>query len=394
MKGGLLKQGARFGLRLCLLAVAFVCVMVMLLPARRIASKIRHVFAAEPLFANGSQGYHCFRIPAIVQTPDGTLLAFAEARRNDCSDFGDIRIVMRSSHDDGQNWSGLHTIASNGNLQTGNPMPVVDTMDPRYPHGRVFLVYTTSDVDEDALAKGHGSAHVWYRASTDDGAKWSAPVEITSSVKLPSWGNYGTGPGHGLQLTDGPQKGRIFIPAFHTEGQPRADQSEGRAHSFFSDDHGQTWKLGATVAWPATSESTAAQAGDGSVVMNSRDESGSSHARILSISHDGGEHWDKSLIARDLPDPACEGSMVSYEGPDRKRVLLFSNLLNTKEPRQGLSISESADGGQSWPRHTLIEKGSSAYSDLVVMRGDKLGILWERWSDGIFFMTRPIDKLF
>ncbi|MDQ1450541.1 MAG: sialidase [Acidobacteriaceae bacterium] len=390
-----MKQGARFGLRLCLLAVAFVCVMAMLLPARRIASKIQRAFETAPLFANGTGGYYCYRIPAIVQTPDGTLLAFAEARKNDCDDFGDIQIVMRSSHDDGQSWSGLQTVASNGKLQTGNPVPVVDTMDPRYLHGRVFLVYTSADTAEDELAKGHGSAHVWYRASADDGTTWASPVEITASVKARSWGNYGTAPGHGLQLTDGPHKGRIFIPGFHTERQPGSDQIGGAAHGFFSDDHGQTWTLGPTVAWQGTSESTAAQASDGSLVMSSRDETGTSHARILSISHDGGERWDKSSIARDLPDPGCEGSMVSYTPPGHKPVLLFSNVLNTDtDHRHGLAISESADGGRSWPRHTVIDKGSSQYSDLVVMRGGKLGILWERWADGIHFGVRPIGKLF
>jgi sialidase-1 len=302
---------------------------------------------------------------------------------------------MRSSHDDGKSWSAPQTVASNGNLVANNPVPVVDTMDPRYPHGRIFLVYTTSDLAEDELIRGHGSAHVWYRVSSDEGGTWTPPVEITSSVKLPSWGDYGTGPGHGLQLTTGLRKGRIFIPAFHSEARPGKDQYVGGAQGFFSDDHGQTWTLGATVAWPGASESTAAQASDGSLVMNSRDDGGTTHARIVSISTSDGERWDKTFVAHDLPDLICEGSMVSYAGPDHKSVLLFSNLLKSKaDHRQGLAISESSDGGRTWPKHTVIYKWSSTYSDLVVMGGGKVGILWERGDDGFVFETRLIKDLF
>jgi sialidase-1 len=391
----LMKQSARSGLRWSVLILAFICVAAIFTPLRRIASSIRHAFDTPPVFANGTEGYHCFRIPAIVQTPDGTLLAFAEARKNDCDDFGDIRIVMRSSHDEGKSWSALQTVASNGNLQAGNPVPVVDTMDPRYPHGRVFLIYTTADAPELAVQEGHGTVRVWYRASTDDGATWTPPVEITTSAKLASWRDYAGGSGHGLQLTEGAHKGRIFIPAYHSEGAPQQGARDVEAHSFFSDDHGQTWTLGATVAWPGSNESSAAQAGDGSIVMNSRDESGVSHARIVSVSKSGGEHWDETFVAHDLPDPACEGSMVSYEGPDHKPVLLFSNLLNTNTGhREGLTVSESTDGGRRWRRHTVIYKGPSAYSDLVVMQGRELGILWERGNDGIVFANRPIDHLF
>jgi sialidase-1 len=389
-----MKQNVRCGLRWSLLVIAFLCLAAALAPMRRIASSVRHAFADPPVFVNGTEGYHCFRIPAIVQLPDGMLLAFAEARKYDCNDFGDIRIVMRSSHDEGKSWSALQTVASNGSPVANNPVPVVDTMDPRYPHGRILLLYSTAALSEDKLAAGQGSAHVWYRASTDDGATWTPPVEITSSVNRPSWGNYGTGPGHGLQLTDGPHKGRIFIPAFHSEVRPRPDERDTRAHSFFSDDHGQTWTLGPTVAWPGASESTAAQASDGSVVMNSRDETGASHARIMSISRSAGERWDKTFAARDLPDPACEGSMVSYTPPGHQAVLLFSNLLNTNSNRQGLAVSESTDDGRTWPRHTVIYKHAAAYSDLVVMRGGTLGILWERGDDGLVFETRPIRDLF
>jgi sialidase-1 len=128
--------------------------------------------------------------------------------------------------------------------------------------------------------------------------------------------------------------------------------------------------------------------------MNSRDESGKSRARIVSISSDGGAHWNKTFIAHDLPDPACEGSMISYSPPGGMPVLLFSNLLNTNKDRQGLAVSESMDGGLTWPKHRVIDKGSSAYSDLVAMRGDKLGILWERWVDGIHFRVEPMKDIF
>ena len=242
-----------------------------------------------PIFANGTDGYTCFRIPAIVRTLDGTLLAFAEARLNSCSDFGNVRIVMRSSHNGGRTWSTLATVAENGILQADNAAPVVDTLDPRYPRGRIFLIYSTGDAPESAVLQGKGTRRVWYRTSVNDGTTWTTPVEITASVKLPSWRDYATGPGHALQLTEGAHVGRIVIAAYHSEGPSQPGGRSYQANTLFSDDHGRTWHLGATVAMPGSNESTAAQGADGAVVMNSRDQSGT-HARILSISKDGSQH--------------------------------------------------------------------------------------------------------
>lgn len=344
------------------------------------------------VFANGTDGYKCFRIPALVQTPDGTLMAFAEGRRNSCNDFGDIQIVMKTSRNHGKSWSPLRVVATNGNLQAGNPAPVVDTLDTRYPKGRVFLVYNTGDASEAAVRKGNGIRRVWYRTSADDGASWAEPVEITASVKLPSWRSYATGPGHALQLTHGTYSGRIVVAANHSEGAAEsAGQTE--AHTFFSDDHGRTWHLGATLAWPGSNESTTAQAHDGAVVMSSRDQSGKSHARIIAISSDGAEHWGKSFIARDLPDPVCQGSMISYALKKDQTALLFSNAGSTSD-RTNLTISVSKDGGTTWPKHTLVYAGPSAYSDIAVISRGRLGILWEYGSNGgILFTARKIHSL-
>lgn len=345
--------------------------------------------SAQVVFANGAEGYRCFRIPAIVETPGGTLLAFAEGRRNSCADFGDVQIVLRTSRNRGKTWSALRVVASYGHLQAGNAGPVVDTLDPKYPHGRVFLFYNTGDAPESAIDRGQGSRRTWYRTSIDGGKTWSVPIDITASVKLPSWRGYAVGPGHALQLTEGPHAGRILVPANHTEGGP---PSTSEAHTFYSDDHGRTWHLGAIVNWPGSNESTAAQGVDGSVVMNSRDQSGHSHARIVSISRDGGMRWDSTFIARDLPDPICEGSMIAYTRRNGPPVLLFSNDANTKA-RRDLTVSVSRDNGRAWAKHMLIDAGPSGYSDIVVMRSGRLGILWERSKDGIVFATRPLASV-
>lgn len=348
--------------------------------------------AFTPVFTNGDNGYKCFRIPAIVATPDGTLLAFAEGRRNGCNDFGNIQIVMRISRNQGKTWGPLQVVARNGDLQAGNPVPVVDTMDKRYPKGRVLLVYNTGDASETAVREGKGTRRIWYVASTDDGATWDAPAEITSSVKLPTWRSYATGPGHGLLLRNGSHAGRIVIAANHSEDGAHS-ASETMAHAFFSDNHGSTWHLGDTLAVPGSNESTAAEGDDGSVVMNSRDQSGKSRARIIAISGSGAEHWDRHFIAHDLPDPICQGSMLRYVPRKGKPALLFSNAGSTTN-RVNLTISVSRDGGLTWPRHSLIHAGPSAYSDIVLMRHGKLGILWEHGSDnGIGFTTRKIKPL-
>jgi hypothetical protein len=56
------------------------------------------------LFVSGREGYHSYRIPALVRSDKGTILAFCEGRKNSRSDSGDIDIALRRSLDNGQTW--------------------------------------------------------------------------------------------------------------------------------------------------------------------------------------------------------------------------------------------------------------------------------------------------
>jgi sialidase-1 len=85
----------------------------------------------------------------IVRAKNGDLLAMAEGRKNSVSDHGDIDIVLKRSHDDGQTWGPLELVQDEesdpkAKVWIGNPTPVVDQTDLKYP-GRVWLVFTRSN---------------------------------------------------------------------------------------------------------------------------------------------------------------------------------------------------------------------------------------------------------
>jgi sialidase-1 len=346
------------------------------------------------IFKNGEEGYSCYRIPAIIALPGGDLLAFAEARKKDCDDFGDVDLVMKKSSNKGKSWSPLSVVADFGLLKTGNPAPVVDRFDPRYPKGRLFLLYNTATTSEAEVKKGIGVREVWYITSTDGGKSWSIPVNITLSVHKPfapaynksyrfseDWRTNALTPGHALQLTSGRNKGRLFVAANHAKIDSGANgQATSKAHCFYSDDHGTTWHLGADINMAGGNESTAAELSGGGVLQNIRYQNRQVGRRILAFSGNGGENWDTAYISSELVDPVCEGSMVSVQYK-HKHLLLFSNP-SSQVKRERMTITVSADQGKTWPISFLVDGGPSAYSDMAVIGSKKVGLLYEKGSDG------------
>ncbi|MVM33972.1 exo-alpha-sialidase [Spirosoma sp. HMF4905] len=354
------------------------------------ADSVNQAVQETTVFQNGEGGYLCYRIPAIVKAPNGTLLAFAEGRRTDCGDFGDVDIVLRTSNDKGQSWSPIQAVVDFGMMQAGNAAPVFDLTDPRFPAGRLFLLYNTGTASEADVRKGLAVREVWYKTSADGGQSWSEPINITTQVSRPNkpdmnpkyaftedWRSYANTPGHALQLQKGRYKGRIFVAANHSEGQPQPQFRDYRAHGFYSDDHGKTWKLSPTIPYPGGNESTAAEMASGGLLLNARNQSGDVKNRLLAASVNGGESWEPAVVANDLPDPVCQGSMIDYQPRSGQKVLLFSNA-NSQTSRTNLTIRVSKDEGKSWSAGKSIYAGSSAYSDLVIQQDSTIGVLYEK----------------
>lgn len=351
-----------------------------------------------PVFISGTEGYTSFRIPAIIKATGGDLLAFCEGRVHSSSDFGDIKIVMKRSSDRGKTWGAMQVVASNDTLQAGNPAPVLDLTDPAYPHGRIFLFYCTGNNQEGAIRRGHGVREVWYKVSADEGRSWSDPVNITTQVHRPhqplvnpaydfpeDWRSYATTPGHAIQLTEGKYRGRILVPINYSIGDPQPHFNDCVAGDFYTDDHGRSFHLSRDIGVPGSNEVMAAEVGPDRVMVNARNQRGDIKQRIIAFSSDGGVTWDTSYFDKHLPDPVCQGSILSVGKKNGRAIVAVCNNNDTLQ-RNNLTLRITFDGGVSWDKQVVVDRSDSAakkydytaYSDIIQMGKEKIGVLYER----------------
>jgi sialidase-1 len=268
-------------------------------------------------------------------------------------------------------------VADLGTDTIGNPAPVVDRKT-----GAVILLLTRNpgQVTEGQIVSGAAeqTRTVWITTSRDDGAAWSAPREITSSMKRPDWTWYATGPGNGIQL----RTGRLVVPCDHDVKGTKAMHS----YVIYSDDRGATWKIGG-IAGEKTNESAVAELRDGSLLLNMRSYHGTNR-RAIARSRDGSLTWQETTLDDALIDPVCQGSLVRAVPAARKEGdgrLLFSNAASAK--RERMTVRLSRDDGRTWPVAKVIHEGPAAYSSLVVLPDRSVGLLYERGE------RRPYERI-
>jgi sialidase-1 len=312
------------------------------------------------VFEPGSS-YATTRIPALVSTKKGTLLAFCEARANSTSDWAEIDLIMRRSTDRGKTWDPFVVIVPREkNQPLGNPTPIVDRT------GNIHLLFQRN------------YAKVYYMRSTDDGITWSTPVDITYTFdgfkSEYNWKVTAPGPGHAIQL----KRGRLLVPVWICE--PDLTIPGGHRPScvatVYSDDLGTTWKRGEIIScndntFKNPSESVAVELTDGRVMMNMRNEGGA-RRRMISFSRDGISNWTDPVFDTALYEPICMGSLIRLSKPS---LLLFVNPdsqhLNNDETssiqrRKNLTMKVSDNDGQTWKTKKVIHAGNAGYSDLTV----------------------------
>jgi len=323
------------------------------------------------LFTSGDLGYECFRIPALVQWEGGELFAFAEGRKSNCADFGNVDILMRRSVDSGRTWSPVRVLVDNGDLQAGNSTPIIDRLDPRFPEGRLLLFYNTGTATEYDTRMGLGKRRGYVIASSDHGEHWSAPQEILSENPDLDQRTWAFAPGHGMQFNEGIYAGRLFVPANRSVGGPKEGFRDYQAYGLYSDDHGKTWKESKDLGVMSSNESMGVPLGAESLLLTVRIQNKGVKRKQMAISRNGGERWDTTWLAPALTTPMCQSSLLSHQG---QFYLLGPADTNA---RKQLTLWSSQDGLKWKVAHELY-LGSCAYSDMASFSDQGLYIFYER----------------
>ncbi len=354
--------------------------------------------AAEPLFEKTEvfpprlNGIARYRIPGIVVTQKGTVLAYAEARKISSSDWGEIEIHLRRSTDGGKTWENSQKIAHTGARLEGNPRKAEGGEREQTVNNPVAIVDRETGAIEFLYCINY--ARCYSMRSIDDGLTWSAPVDITASFEpfraKVDWKVIATGPGHGIQI----KSGRLVVPIWLAYGK-EGDHGPSAAASIFSDDHGKTWQAGDLCLpnegdFGNPNETMITELSDGRVMLVSRSAS-KANRKIITTSPDGARNWTKPIFHEQLWEPICMASIVAH--PSKPGTLIFSNPHTLKLDKDGkevpvgrgkrenLSIKLSHDDGKTWPVNKTLDPGPSAYSDLAVLPDGTVLCLYEGKAD-------------
>lgn len=327
-----------------------------IVPWRRRPSPL---FEQTDLFHQGDAGVHTYRIPALLETRKGTLLAVADARHDSNRDLPSrISLVMRRSLDRGRTWSAAQMIRKVPEGGVGDPSLLLDRKS-----GRVwcFHAYGPPGVGFGNSRPGPRTLQVNTIWSDDDGGTWSAPLDLTPQLTQPAWQGMFAASGTHFETS----RGRFLVPL-----SVRDETGVVASRNAYSDDRGKTWKVGAAIC-PGADESNAVELSNGVVMQNMR----RGKNRMIARSHDGGITFGPPTPDGALIDPICNAGLARYRRRGRD-LIVFTNAASLK--RENLTVRLSEDDGRIWRYSRTIHPGPAAYSTVVPLRDGTLGVLYER----------------
>jgi len=342
------------------------------------------VLAAEPLlehtdvYVSGEDGYKIYRIPTLETAPDGTLLAFAEARKYGGSDPGygkqDIDLALKRSADGGRTWSEMEIIEDPGELwSAANATTIVDR-----DTGRVWVLYLRSRPQRSTETSRPGTDDMQTRArySDDNGATWSDSMDLTSvarDMNDSTWKASVVGPGGAVQT----KSGRLLAPVW---------KSPLNVFTIYSDDHGRTWHRGQFAPGGARgNEDQMVELADNRILIDVRQSGG--ETRWRAVSNDGGHTWSKPFPGEAVTPCCCaiERLTLQSTGGGRNRIL----WTGPKGPGRNVLMARiSYDEGRTFPAERILSEEPAAYSDLAVLKDQTAGCLWERGNYRFITLTR------
>ncbi|TKG90754.1 exo-alpha-sialidase [Puteibacter caeruleilacunae] len=320
------------------------------------------------LFTKGDNNIAEFRIPSMITTEKGTVIAVCDARVDRGGDVpNNIDLVMRKLGKGSKTWTPLKRIVNfAGKHGAADPCLLQDRQT-----GRIFLFYAfcpgRNNVTE-GPNRERRHLMVQYVYSDDEGESWSNPIHVDYALREDNWQSIWSAPGRGVQLKDG----KLVVPCTINK-----DTKVMATILVYSDDHGKTWdkiEVAENINEPQMVELS-----NGDWMINARNQMEYRYCRAITISNDGGNSWSKPKGDLNLPDPNCQGSIIQhvFKINNKKKDLLILSNNNSKKGRKNISLSLSDDHGKTWKYKKQVYGGPSAYSCLTILPNGNIGLLYE-----------------
>lgn len=365
--------------------------------------------------AAGQDNCDTYRIPGMVTTNEGTLIAVYDNRYTRSKDLQEhIDVGMSRSTDGGETWEPMQVIMDMGEWG-GKPEHLNGVGDPAVLYdknsGTIWVAALwMHGFDRDQMTwwasqpgiKPHETGQFLLVKSTDDGKTWSDPINITRQIKHPDWQLLLQGPGKGICMSDG----TLVFPAQFKEdiGEKAIDGHQFTPHStiIYSKDAGETWNIG-TGAKTNTTEAQVVELSDGSLMLNMRDDRNrkvkdETNGRAVAVTKDMGQTWEEHPTSNSaLIEPNCMASLIAGNvtvEENNKMVLFFSNPAS-KHQRVDMTIKASLDQGNTWPGeyHILLNEAPGfGYSCMTMVDEQHVGILYEGVKN-LYFQKIPVTEI-
>ncbi len=325
-------------------------------------------------FLPREDGSRVYRIPAMTVANDGSIVVACDKRYDSATDIGGghvIDIVARRSTDGGKTWSDPITVAKGQGAADNDKCGYGDPSLYKDNDGKLYLLFAAGNT-----GYFYGLKRVCMSTSSDNGATWTAPVDLYGTRMTDHATSYGENTcyglydyfvtsGHGICTSEGYIMGLLPAQAYTDEGKT-SHTSNSQDYVFYSTDKGETWHISENAIFAGGDEAKVTQANDGSLIASVRQSNNRGFNTATYTKNDDGtlsfvmgSQWNNPQL--NAGGYANNQDILYYQRETKtgKTDVIFHSM--TTGQHANFKLYYSTDQGRNWTEFLTVQTKGTRY---------------------------------